>query len=203
MINYVCRFVLFLCVSVGFVVAFVDHLLSLWVIFHCCYCCAESVVVQYTYFFGGSGRVLHNMLAQIAKASVVSSRQAIRGSGFILSKRAYHEKVNEAELNPLPPHAPLPPPQKKKQTKRKSTLKVCGYVYFLIFSLKMFPISCFLVKEKSCFAHPFSFHLGDPEMMSYLRSRDHINRKHKLGFEEQKFRVPEKSISPYCIYASL
>jgi Fe-S cluster assembly scaffold IscU len=57
--------------------------------------------VQYTYFFGGSERVLHNMLAQIAKASVVvSSRQAIRGSGFILSKRAYHEKVVEHYNNP-------------------------------------------------------------------------------------------------------
>lgn len=57
-------------------------------------------VVQYTYFFVGSERVLHNMLAQIAKASVVSSRQAIRGSGFILSKRAYHEKVVEHYNNP-------------------------------------------------------------------------------------------------------
>jgi hypothetical protein len=90
-------------------------------------------VVQYTYFFVGSERVLHNMLAQIAKASVVSSRQAIRGSGFILSKRAYHEKVNEPELNPLPPHAASAPPPQKKQTMRKSTLKVCGYLYFLIF----------------------------------------------------------------------
>lgn len=57
-------------------------------------------VVQYTYFFVGSERVLHNMLAHIAKASVVSSRQAIRGSGFILSKRAYHEKVVEHYNNP-------------------------------------------------------------------------------------------------------
>jgi hypothetical protein len=31
-----------------FVVAFVDHLLALCVIFHCCYCCAQSFVVQYT-----------------------------------------------------------------------------------------------------------------------------------------------------------
>jgi hypothetical protein len=138
---------------VGFVVAFVDHLLALWVIFHCCYCCAESVVVQYTYFFGGSGRVLHNMLAQIAKASVVSSRQAIRGSGFILSKRAYHEKVNEPELNPPPPHAP-PPKKTNKAKKYAESLWLCIFpdfwfkdVYDLVFSCERKELFCASVQS--------------------------------------------------------
>jgi len=122
MINCICRFVLSVCFC-GFCNRFCrSSFSSLRHCFIVVVCCAESVVVQSIYinFFGGSVRVLHNMLAQIVKASVVSSRQAIRGSGFILSKRAYHEKVNEPELNPPPPHAPppSPPPKKIKQSEK-------------------------------------------------------------------------------------